>query len=172
MEVVAAWVLGLVAIFLQAGVAPVVEVERLVVNLPVVWVVWVGLRRDAEWTFSTVLVLGVAAGLLGGVARGPYLVALFGVALATVWIRPRLQHEGIAMSAGWTAVMACLFDFLFLAGVVIASSLPWAGDYLLRTTPVTALLTAVASVVTAPLLGLIGRLSAGRNRGLQPLRPR
>lgn len=172
MEVVAAWVLGLVALFVQAGTAPALEVERLAVNLPVVWVVWVGLRRDADWTFATVLVLGGAAGLLGGAARGPYLLALFGVGLATVWIRPKLQHDGFAMSVGWTAMMAYLFDLLFLTGVVAWSALPFAGYYLVRTSPLTSLLTAGASVLAAPFLGLIGRLSSARNRGLQPLRPR
>jgi hypothetical protein len=68
--------------------------------------------------------------------------------------------------------MTCLFDLVFLSLVALSSQLPWAGGYLLRTTPLTALLTAAASVLVAPVLSLLGRLSATRTRGLAPLRPR
>lgn len=172
METIVAWLLGLAALYTQAALTPALEVERIVVNVPVIWVVWVALRRDADWAFATVLLFGLAAGLLGGVGRGPYLVALSLVGLATVWLRHRLQLEGVLVAAGWAAVMSCLFDFVFLSSVSLTSTLPWAGGYLLRSTPLSALLTAVAAVLFAPLLALLSRLSATRTRGLQPLRPR
>jgi hypothetical protein len=92
--------------------------------------------------------------------------------MATIWLRHRLQLEGALVAAGWAAVMTCLFDLVFLSLVALSSQLPWAGGYLLRTTPLTALLTAAASVLVAPVLSLLGRLSATRTRGLAPLRPR
>lgn len=172
MEIVGAWLLGLVALYAQAALFPILEPARLFVHVPVIWVVWVALRREADWAFATVLLFGTAAGLLGGVGRGPFLVALSLVGMATVWLRHRLQLEGALVAAGWAAVMSCLFDLVFLTGVSVTTALPWAGGYLLRSTPVTALLTAVAALLLAPLLALLGRLSATRNRGLQPLRPR
>ena len=172
MEVLGAWLLGLAALYAQAALAPALELERIFVNIPVIWVVWVTLRRDADWAFATVLVFGMAAGLLGGVGRGPYLIALCTVGMATIWLRHRLQLEGSLVAAGWAAVMTCLFDLVFLSVVALSSQLPWAGWYLLRTTPLSALLTAAAAVLVGPVLALLGRLSAGRTRGLAPLRPR
>ena len=71
MEVLAAWLLGLAALYAHAALAPALELERIFVNIPVIWVVWVTLRRDADWAFATVLLFGTAAGLLGGAGRGP-----------------------------------------------------------------------------------------------------
>ena len=172
MEVLGAWLLGLAALYAHAALAPALELERIFVNIPVIWVVWVTLRRDADWAFATVLLFGTAAGLLGGAGRGPFLIALCTVGMATIWLRHRLQLEGSLVAAGWAAVMTCLFDLVFLSLVSVSSQLPWAGGYLLRITPLTALLTAAASVLIAPVLSLLGRLSATRARGLAPLRPR
>jgi hypothetical protein len=172
MEVLAAWLLGLAALYAHAALSPALELEPIFVNIPVIWVVWVTLRRDADWAFATVLLFGTAAGLLGGAGRGPFLIALCSVGMATIWLRHRLQLEGSLVAAGWAAVMTCLFDLVFLSLVSVSSQLPWAGGYLLRTTPLTALLTAAAAVLIAPVLSLLGRLSATRTRGLAPLRPR
>lgn len=172
MEIIGAWLLGLAALYAQAALSPALEVDRLLINIPVIWVVWVALRRDADWAFATVFLFGLAAGLLGGVGRGPFLVSLSVVAMATIWLRHRLQLEGALVAAGWAAVMTCLFDLVFLSGVAATSPLAFSGGYLLRSTPLSSLLTAVAAVLVGPFLGLLGRLSANRTRGLQPLRPR
>ena len=75
MEVLAAWLLGLAALYAHAALSPALELEPIFVNIPVIWVVWVTLRRDADWAFATVLLFGTAAGLLGGAGRGPFLIA-------------------------------------------------------------------------------------------------
>jgi len=128
MEVLGAWLLGLAALYAQAALAPALEVERIFVNIPVIWVVWVTLRRDADWAFATVLIFGLAAGLLGGVGRGPYLMALCTVGMATVWLNTLVfvvLTTGLTfmLGLGWALMMNQ--SFAGRGFVRAASLLPW-----------------------------------------------
>jgi hypothetical protein len=161
-DLIAAWLLGLVSLWALAGAAPGLEIERFFANVPVIVVVWVALRRDAVAAFATVLLLGGVAGLMGGAARGVWLVALLVPALVTLWFKHRLLLEGLLAAAGWAAIMSTVFDVAFVTLVAgfegLSSPWPW----LAKVTPGAALATGVLALPLMLVLRGLGTWLAGR----------
>lgn len=165
MHLAVALLLGITAQIVVGVLASVFNVSVLLPAVPVIFVVWATVRRDAAAGLLAALVLGWIAGLQAGGGRGLLLVSLLPVVLFSAWARLSMHFQGVWATAGWVVGSCVLADVVFalLCPLFLPSVSPWGP--LLRVTPAVALLTgATAVVIFAVLSGIEPLLDARQER--------
>lgn len=147
--------LGLVTtVFVGVGAA-LMNADLAIPSVPVIFVVYAALNRDAFGSLLTAFVLGIVAGIGLGEFRGVFLLSLLAAVAASRWARGRLPVSRRLGALSWVAVATILANLSFVAlGALLRPGLPF-GRILVLVSPRVALFNLLLAIPVFLVLGWI-----------------
>lgn len=147
--------LGLMTTVLVGVGAGLVNADLAIPSVPLVFVVYAALHRDAFGALLTAFVLGTYAGIGFGEFRGVFLLSLLAAIAATRWARGRLPLSRRVGALAWVAVSTIVANAAFVGlGALLRPGLPF-GRLLLVVSPRVALFNILLAVPVFLVLGWV-----------------
>ncbi len=147
--------LGLLCTVLVSVGATIVNADLAIPSVPVIFVAYAALNRDAFGALLTAFVLGIVAGIDHSEFRGVFMLSLLAAVGATRWARTRLPVRRRIGALSWVAVATMVANFSFVVlGALLRPGVPF-GTILLVISPQVALLNVVFAIPVFLVLGWI-----------------